>query len=665
VQRDLGWYGCGVQRAPDVPDGAEELAAVASRAHSSSMNLAWSRRSVWLCRILFVIVLALVGTWVVERTTWYLAIDQFGYLTFARDLAAGKVFHSWDAERFLGPLLPRNLAADVLAQTYIRRGDLLHCRYAPGFPLLLAAFAPLGESALRSVNLVALLGMLGCLYGVGRRLLGSEWAGLCVAILACLLPTYLLLWSISPLRDVPTHLFAFGALWLLASAAAPPTRLRAAAAGALLGYAISMRADAALYLVPVACIAWLVRPWARRTIVMGVGGLLLGLLPVLTYNTITNGNPFRSTQFMEVQQIMSSTSGDAPARDADPWLDWLPVWTDVAHAAEISPQDVPMTQERLLQGGGLKLRHLRVILPENIATLRGVFGDLGLALVAVGAIAAVRRPMLLAFAVPYVVVATLFFSLWTRADPRYLAGVVLMGTLLVVEGVAALVTLAGTSRRGVALAVGVVIAGGTFWMGSVPEALSGTALPAATLALQGAIVAGLIAAVACGRSAGRGTALAVLGVALAGILFWRSGQNLGFRARFQRAEAERARSTIESLLEEPALVVTRSDIGRPAENINYYTDIDAIYEQEMVRWGVEPIAVVNAAVRQGVAAYLLMTPDAVDRWLTSPRVRKWFLPEIVAQIPASRAADVFVASPDHRGVPLQLVRIRLRPEFAS
>ena len=177
------------------------------------------------------VVLALVGTWVAERTTWYLAIDQFGYLTFARDLAAGKVFHSWDAERFLGPLLPRNLAADLLAQTYIRRGGLLHCRYAPGFPLLLAAVAPLGESALRSVNLIALLGMLVCLYGVGRRLLESEWAGLCSAVLACLLPTYLLLWSISPLRDVPTHLVAFGALWLLASASAPLAPLRAACRG--------------------------------------------------------------------------------------------------------------------------------------------------------------------------------------------------------------------------------------------------------------------------------------------------------------------------------------------------------------------------------------------------------------------------------------------------
>lgn len=650
----------------DGPSDGDVLGADASGERRSLTTLAWSRGGVWLCRVLFVIALVLVGKWVAERTSWYLAIDQFGYLTFARDLAAGKVFHGWDAERYLAPILPRNFNVDVLAQTYVRSEEgLLHCRYAPGFPLLLAAVAPFGEGALRSVNLVALLGMLCCLYGVGRRLLGSEWAGLGAALLACLLPTYILLWSISPLRDVPTHLLAFAGLWILAAATSPLGGGRAAVAGLLLGYAVSMRADAVLYGISAAGLAWLVRPWTRRTIVAGAAGLLIGVLPVLAYNTITNGNPFRSTQFMEVQQLLSSTKGTASGSAADSWLDWLPDVSDVAYAAPTPAAELPMTQERLLQGGGLKLRHLTTTLPENLGKLREVFGDLGLLLIAIGAVAAFRRPVLLAFAVPYVVVATLFFSLWTRADPRYLMGVVLMGTVLLVEGAATLATLAGGRSRGIAVALGLVVAVAIVWIGAGRAAPGTTALPAATMAMQGAILVGLVAVAVAGRPTARATVVTVLGVALAGILFWRSAHNLGFRARFQEPEVERARATIASLIELPALVVTRSDIGRPAENINYYTDVDAIYEQEMARWGVEPVAVVNAAVRRGAAAYLLMTPDEVDRWLTSARVRKWFLPELVAQIPASRAQDVFVASPDHRGVPLRLVRIRLRPEFES
>ena len=29
------------------------------------------------------------------RITWYLAVDQFGYLQFAHDLLHGKIFHDW------------------------------------------------------------------------------------------------------------------------------------------------------------------------------------------------------------------------------------------------------------------------------------------------------------------------------------------------------------------------------------------------------------------------------------------------------------------------------------------------------------------------------------------------------------------------------------------
>ena len=86
----------------------------------------------WLPLVLLAGAVGLVLLWTVQRTTWYLAIDQFGYLTFARDLASGSARHDWELLPALKPLLPAT-DVDVYAQTYVRRGDALYCRYAPGF----------------------------------------------------------------------------------------------------------------------------------------------------------------------------------------------------------------------------------------------------------------------------------------------------------------------------------------------------------------------------------------------------------------------------------------------------------------------------------------------------------------------------------------------------
>ena len=87
--------------------------------------------------------------WTVPAETWYLAIDQFGYLTFADDLAHGHALHDWRLLPALKPLLPQDLDVDVFAQTYVRHGDALFCRYSPGFPLVLALarllFGPTAE----------------------------------------------------------------------------------------------------------------------------------------------------------------------------------------------------------------------------------------------------------------------------------------------------------------------------------------------------------------------------------------------------------------------------------------------------------------------------------------------------------------------------------------
>src|SRR5204863_7191849 len=71
-----------------------------------------------------------------EHTTWYLAIDQFGYLTFAHDLLHGRVFHHWPPLAALAAGLPAQ--GHVLVQGYGADPGRIDCRQRPGYRSLLA-----------------------------------------------------------------------------------------------------------------------------------------------------------------------------------------------------------------------------------------------------------------------------------------------------------------------------------------------------------------------------------------------------------------------------------------------------------------------------------------------------------------------------------------------
>src|SRR4029077_9807519 len=79
--------------------------------------------------------------WVKQSITWYLAVDQYGYLTFAHDLLHGRIFHQSTVIEALAPRLPK--VVDVLSQPYVYDHGRLYCRYAPGFPLLLTGWLAL------------------------------------------------------------------------------------------------------------------------------------------------------------------------------------------------------------------------------------------------------------------------------------------------------------------------------------------------------------------------------------------------------------------------------------------------------------------------------------------------------------------------------------------
>lgn len=623
----------------------------------------------WLARVLLIVTLLLVGIWAVQRTTWYLAIDQFGYLTFAEDLSHGHALHEWPLDLVMKPVLPLNADVDVYSQTYVRRGDQLFCRYSPGFPLILALVRLLfGPDAQHVVNPIALVLLLACVFALARRSLSSEWLALGATLLVALLPNYILLWSTSPLRDVPAHFMALAGLCLLLPGG---TLLRSgwreAVAAALLGFAITTRVDAVLYLIPAGALALQSRELFLRRLAMGLAGLLLGVAPLLGYNYVATGNPLRPTQAMEASSVLSRAPSANETRGR--WSDLLPgpraaVAAPAPAATPAVSGPTPRLTPFLVQGGGLRVSHLGRTLPANVAILRGTFGDLGLALALVGAIAAVRSRPLFLLVVPYTVVAFFFFSLWTLPAARYLTGILLLLPLLVVYGARAIATVpaALVARGRPALGLPAAITLTVLVLIALAVQVEGvpSALPWVSAVLAASVALGAFAGVVSGGVRPTALVAIALGLGLSTTLLWRSTSSLGTYASFQRDAVERARKTVAGAIEERSVVLTTTKVGRPAENLNYYTGAEAVYLEELDRWQAPPRFMISRFLRNNFAVYLLLPPLQVRDLLEDDLIEPFYVGEVVRSIPAEQAIDYFVASPYHRGIPLQLVRMRFR-----
>src|SRR5215831_17359158 len=95
----------------------------------------------WTTIVAFALLALVVGmrfAWLDRRITWYLAVDQFGYVSFAHDILSGRLLHHWAPADALAKWMPAR--TDILVQSYIFDAGRIYSRYAPGFPILLAAW---------------------------------------------------------------------------------------------------------------------------------------------------------------------------------------------------------------------------------------------------------------------------------------------------------------------------------------------------------------------------------------------------------------------------------------------------------------------------------------------------------------------------------------------
>src|SRR4029450_13970518 len=138
-------------------------------------------------------------------------------------LLHGRVFHESETLNLLGRALPRR--TDVLAQTYVYDNGRLYCRYAPGFPILLAGWIGLlGDNRPHSLTPSIYLGLLVVARAFQWRLFRSPWRATAGTALIALFPTTMHPWGLTLTRDPAGHLFAFTALFLLLPADGKPLR---------------------------------------------------------------------------------------------------------------------------------------------------------------------------------------------------------------------------------------------------------------------------------------------------------------------------------------------------------------------------------------------------------------------------------------------------------
>jgi hypothetical protein len=321
-----------------------------------------------------------------------------------------------------------------------------------------------------------------------------------------------------------------------------------------------------------------------------------------------------------------------------------------------------------VQGGGVRLSNLPTTLPGNIALLREAYGDTLLGLAVVGAVLAlVQRPALFLTAAPYCVVALLVFSLWGRPDGRYLSGVFVLLPMLVVEGAFGpadlLARAARRFRPGVVITVGLAAAGVLVAAAFVPPAVPAGALPVLTVAVPLAGAASILATLAArhGIATVVAPALAVGLVALTAVRALSGEQR---RASFQRPQMERARDTLARHVEPGGLIITSEDVGRPADNIDYYSGVaQAVYLTDLVRWRLSVWEMALHAARVGMTPYLLLPVGDARREDILTNLRRVYGVELVADIPPEQAIDWFVAASFHRGVHMQLHRIDVPAAF--
>jgi hypothetical protein len=123
---------------------------------------------------------------------------------------------------------------------------------------------------------------------------------------------------------------------------------------------------------------------------------------------------------------------------------------------------------------------------------------------------------------------------------------------------------------------------------------------------------------------------------------------------------EEARANMQKLLEPNSVVITVEEVGRPAENIEYYSGVaNALYLTDLQRWRVPLPSAAGSLLVGGKRPYLYIPANQPDKQRLLDDLRVSFTVDQVADIPPEQAMAHFVAAPFHHGVRMGLYRLSI------
>ncbi len=124
-------------------------------------------------------------------------------------------------------------------------------------------------------------------------------------------------------------------------------------------------------------------------------------------------------------------------------------------------------------------------------------------------------------------------------------------------------------------------------------------------------------------------------------------------------DVETARRTIEAVIKPGGIVITTTEVGRPAENIDYYTHAHAVYARDLERWGFSVALAAARFIVSGFDVYLFVptsSPRGAEALVELQRTQHEV--EHVVHVGAADAVRYFVAS-RFGARPMDLYRLQL------
>jgi hypothetical protein len=595
--------------------------------------------------ILLVCLLLLVPT--LGYFGYYLAVgsDQYEVVRFAQDLAGGSIFRSHPVFDLVKDRVEQGRLYPIHYGGYLLRDGRIFCKYAIGYPLILAAFISLlGLPGAFFANFIIYSVLLLVIYKLGVLYFSDRPDCRPLALGASLLFFLLIdqVWKLSatPHGDVASLFCLTAGVYLLVRAfrgEPGPAIGWIALAGLFLGFSVTIRTPNILMLMPAGlyCLIRLIkkkRP-GRILAVLVIAALAVGvgLSPALYQNYSVNGSIWKPPQSHEIH-LETVTDAVREGEEAE------------GSAIIRFVRRVPEILTKRTSGWGIGNIHAAIW--PMLFHLLVAYGPLFGLLFIYGLVKSWKKVETRLLFLPIIATFLIFYSGWVRPLERYLIPLYPFMTIIIMGAVGSLIS---TPRR--------------------DGPLSGTRFARMLITMTGA---GLVAADFLFRSLNPryphryswDIRLQYISILLGSIVFfllWWYQQSSRKRLRypvtifnlavlagiilnvlptftykrklFQLSEARQLRRDLDAILTPPSIIFATKFLS---QTLDLFTESNSLRPSDLDRFIPDYGESYDLLMREGFNLYLINNKGKRNAAAYIPMIRDYFSVEPIAELPAER-----------------------------